>query len=257
MALSALRGRGDDERGSEAPLEIGASDGLVVHCPVCSRPIVAEARRCPGCGTRLLMGVPARRASVFLATGALTGVLVGGLVVGSVALALQPAATTPGASAPVTGASAVPRGGASSAPAVTGAPAASVAALRQAVAINGRLALGVDDLRSSVATRPFDSFAVASVLRSLAADAAIGSDAAGRLQPWSDADAARTALTALYDEVRATARAGLANAFANGSAYRAAASDMIAVLGGLETADAAARTLAETVAIELPAPVTP
>ncbi len=258
MVLSTLRGRTSDRAGTEAPLHIGATDGEIVNCPVCSRPIVADARRCPGCGTRLLMGVPVRRASAFVAMGALAGLLVGGVVIGVAASIAQPPATVTaaGVASGASGAgaaSSAPMPGASAVPLASAAPAASVAALRQAVAINGRLASGVDALRTSLAAQPFESLAVASVLRSLLADAGVGSGATTRLRPWAEADAARTALAALYDDVGTTARAGLANGLANGRAYRAAATDMIAVLGRVGAADDAARALATSVGVELPA----
>lgn len=243
MALNALRGRTSSQADEDAPLEIGSSDARIITCPVCSRPIVSDARRCPGCSTRLVMGVPARKAGVFAVTGTLLGLLVGAVVVGTAAVVLQVAQAAPPAA---TASDPVGSPAASGAPTRVdpAAPAAAVAALRQAVAINGRLASGVGALNATLSAKPFDSFAVASVLRSLAADAAIGSDAAARLRPWTSAAMTQAALTTLYDKVRATARSGLAAGLANQTAYRNAAKAMLKVLGGVGAADETARVFA-------------
>ena len=229
MALDTLRARlGGRQVGEDEPLEIGSSDARIVNCPVCSRPIVSDARRCSGCGTHLLLGVPVRRAGVLVTAGSLGGILVGIAVVAAVSFAWQTVTAPP---RDATGASP------GAAPRITispAAPTAGVAALRQAVAINGRLLSSVDALKASLAAKPFESYAVATVLRSIASDAAVGADAANRLKPWRDADAARAGLAALYAQVRSTARSGLSAALGNTKAYKAAASEMLKVLGTVE-----------------------
>jgi hypothetical protein len=256
MALNVLRGRSGDQAAVDDVMEIGAADVEVVSCPRCNRPIASNAGRCPGCGTHFLLGVPVRRASVFIAVGAVVGLLFGGTTVGA-AMTLQstagPTVLDPTASvAPV--ASRAPA--ASAAPAVV-APAAALSALRQAVAIDARLASGVDALRSSLAAQPFESFAVASTLRALAADAAVGADAANRLRPWADASAAQAQLAALYDDVRAVARDALTAALANTDAYRASANRMLQVLAQVTVADATARALAASAGLSLPVALSP
>jgi hypothetical protein len=252
MALDTLRGRTRNRtQGGEIALEIGSDDVRIVSCPVCSRPIVSDARRCPGCRTRLLIGVPLGKASTFAVAGGLLGLLVGVSGMIAVSAVTQPAVTQPAASTQVAAASSGPAPAASTAPVDPAVPATAVAALRQAVAINGRLDSGVDALKANLAVKPFDSLAVASVLRALAADAAVGSDAAARLRQWPSAAEARTALATLYDSVRTTARNGLAAGFANQAAYRTAAAEMLTVLSTVGTATDAARALGDSVGVDL------
>jgi hypothetical protein len=259
MALDVLRGRsarsGESDPVDDA-MEIGAPDAEIISCLTCSRPIAASAGRCPGCGTRYLLGVPYRRAGVFVTVGAVVGLLFGGTAVGT-AMTVANIDSTP-TDRPV--ASVAP--GASQAPVASGgpvvdAPPAALSALRQAVAIDARLVSGVDALRSSLAAKPFESFAVASTLRALAADAAVGADAANRMRTWADAAPVQAQLAALYDAVRRVSRDALSSALANTDAYRASADAMLGVLAQVAAADAAARTLGESAGLELPAPLSP
>ena len=55
--------------------------GAYVSCPRCGRPVADGLVRCSGCGMRILMGVAASRALLFLTTGAVLGLLVGGISV--------------------------------------------------------------------------------------------------------------------------------------------------------------------------------
>ena len=74
--------------------------GGYVSCPKCGRPVADGLVRCSGCGTRILLGVAASRALLFLTTGAVLGLLVGGLSVGSILNASRapaPAAAPAGA----------------------------------------------------------------------------------------------------------------------------------------------------------------
>ncbi len=252
MALNMLRGRSRDRTEPDESYEIGACDSQIIGCPVCSRPIEANAGRCPGCGTRLMIGVPYRRAGIFLGVGAVIGILVGGTTIG-VAMSMARSSALPGSGALPTASGGPGTGPRASHPA--DAPLAALAALRQAVAIDARLATGVDALKASLATKPFESFAVASTLRALASDAAVGADAADRMRPWTSAGDVSGQLATVYDEVRATARDALANGLANTSAYKSAATRMIAVLALVPAADAAARDLAISAGIEVSLPV--
>ena len=157
MALNMLRGRSRDRTKPDEAFEtyeIGASDSQIIGCPVCSRPIAANAGRCPGCGTRLMIGVPYRRAGIFIGVGAAMGILLGGTTIG-VAMSVTRSSALPGSSAIPTAS-----GGPGTGPRASGhpadAPLAALAALRQAVAIDARLATGVDALKASLATQPFE-----------------------------------------------------------------------------------------------------
>ena len=63
---------------TEAPTAIGEFEPTTFACPACTRPLAIGARRCPGCGTRFIMRVELRRASLFIGFGLLTGLMVGG-----------------------------------------------------------------------------------------------------------------------------------------------------------------------------------
>src|SRR3989442_10231220 len=54
-------------------LEIGSADAGIFSCPQCARPLGSENTRCPGCGTRLILGVPSQRAAVFATLGGAAG----------------------------------------------------------------------------------------------------------------------------------------------------------------------------------------
>ena len=75
------------------------------------------------------------------------------------------------------------------------------------------------------------------------------------MRPWTSAGDVSGQLATVYDEVRATARDGLANGLANTSAYKAAATRMVKVLALVPAADAAARDLAISAGIEVSLPV--
>src|SRR4029078_6606135 len=59
-------------------LAIGDTDASVFACPACSRPLSEGTCRCPGCGTRLPLGVRLKRAGAILALGVAIGILIGG-----------------------------------------------------------------------------------------------------------------------------------------------------------------------------------
>ena len=180
-----------------------------------------------------MIGAPYRRAGIFLGVGAIIGILVGGMTTG-VALSVTRPSALPG-SVPYTALAVPGRARRASHPA--DAPLAALAALRQAVVIDARLATGVDALKASLATKPFELFAVASTLRALASDAAVGADAANRMRPWTSAGDVSGQLATVYDEVRATARDALANGLANTSANKSAATRIMTVLALVPAAD--------------------
>jgi len=246
MALDALRGIGKrrGQPAEEPTLEIGdEGGGDVISCPSCSRPILAEAPRCPGCGTRFILGVAYRKAGIFVAVGAVAGLLVGGT---TMALASPGASGIGGGGGTTPGASTVP---------VESLPAIGVAALRQAVAIDARLSGAVPGLKSLASAKKPDAVAIAEQLRSIAADAAVGADAATRLRTWGAAADAQAQLATLYDAIRTTARDGLNARISSAAAYKSAAQRMLTVLGGLPDADASARAFGAAAGVDLPTPV--
>ena len=224
----------------------------VPSCPACGRPLEAMNGRCPGCGTRLVLGVQARRAGVFTSFGLVAGVLVGALAMGVVGGATRPAPIVAGTGG--TGAS-EPAGtgsGGRSAPGTAVIPSAATSALGQVAVINGRLSVTLARLRAVLAATPFDAAATALVLRALAADASFGTQIAAQLAKWPAATALSADLATFYGSVRGAARGGLAASLTNDAAYRAAATKMLAVFDGLAAIDRETQRLATEAGISLP-----
>jgi len=264
MTINVLRGRGGARRGTREalpePLPIGDDDSDIFNCPSCARPLAVGARRCPGCRTRLLLGVQVKRAAVFVAGGIAAGLaFASAFVVLSVNVGLASVELREGAPAqPAASAIVEPAPAASVAPVVSAAPVApaippaSVSALARTAEMNGRIAARIPILQAALAEPSVDTAVVAEIFRSMTADAAYAAGAAERLGRWDDAAYVSTGLSALYGDVRATAREGLAKSLGSEPAYRASADKMLAVLAGLAPLDAASRDLAEVAGIDLP-----
>lgn len=251
MAINALRRA---PKVTEAPV-IGDPDGAIFVCTGCSRPVASGARRCPGCGARFLLDVPIRRAAALASMGLAAGLLVGA---GGVALAaalggsppradVTPSAVTgvlptslPVATRPASG------GGASS-----GVPPAAVAALRGTTTINGRIALLAEPLSAELAMAELDVSAVARTLRRVALEVGAAETLVPSLRAWSTASSYAGDLDRFYASLATRVREGLGASMRNQEAYRATATDVLALLGGLAALDAAAQDLA--VRADLPA----
>jgi hypothetical protein len=255
MAINVLRGRFRTATPEAEPdsLAIGEIDREIFGCPVCNRPLAVGTSRCPGCRTRLVMGVPMRRVSVFVAlgtTGAIALVLTGATLLSVVqAFAVRgggtEAAPTPAPTSPT-------RPGHGGGATANRVPSVVRSALDQAAAINLRLVAATPQLKAALARSNLDGPAVAAILRDLAADATRGADVLGRFGSWSEADDVTVELEALYRDVRATARTGLAAAMTNDRAYRSAAQRMVSVLQRVGPVNQGIRSLATTTGIELP-----
>ncbi len=238
------------------PLPIGLPDLNLTSCPVCARPIAVGTGRCPGCGTRLLLGVPAKRAGTFVVVGLVIGLVLGG---GSVALAFGRGSGSggmaaggpipPRTSGPVTAASATPVATPRPPSAV---PAQAAAALGQALVINDRLKSRAAELRAELAAKSFDTFAVATTLRGLTADAVIGSGMTARIGSWPAGTDVSARLAAYYRLIGSSAGEALAASLTDAAAYRSGANAMLRVLGSLPALDAAAEALAAEAGVELP-----
>lgn len=244
--------------GSKGGLVIGETDAHVFSCPRCARPLSEGTSRCPGCGVRLIMGVILKRAGAILALGIVLGVVAGGATTAtaiSLSLGESRAAAVVTPSQVPAGASV---GAAPSRPVefpVLAAPPAAVSALGGTAVVNGRIAVDAVSLSSTLVAKDTSSIEIARALRSLAADAALGIDVAGRLGSWRDAAPVMTRLETFYRTMADTARIALQTSFGDNAGYRSAAAEMLKVLAGLGDVDAASRTLATTVNLELP-PVT-
>lgn len=249
------------------PLPIGLPDLNVMSCPVCARPIAVGTGRCPGCGTRLLMGVPVRRAGAFVILGLVVGLIVGG---GSAAIVVGrgsgsggarpgagPVPSVPAASS-VSPAPSIPRTQApSAAPPSSAVPAHAAAALGQVLSVNDRLASRGAGLRADLAAKPFDTFAVATTLRALSADAVVGDGVTGLIAAWPSGADLSARLSAYYRRVGTTAATTLGSSLGDTAAYRAGALQMIRVLGDLAPLDANAESLASEAGVVVPSPSAP
>jgi len=252
-----------------APMEsiaIGEINQTVFDCPTCARPLALGARRCPGCGTHLVLGVPLAKASVLASVGLALGIAVGGVIGFGVGLGRNvpaaPALAVAASSSKAPGGGPTPSTAAStvaptpsqapspSADPTDGMPAISRSALVQAIAVNDRLRAGEVALRSALAARSFDASAVAEILRTMSADSVFGQQLAGRLAEWPGAAALAQDLDALYGNVHDSATNALVASVRDGAAYRSAASAMIKVLGPLPALDAAAGALASQVGLD-------
>ncbi len=270
MTINALRGRGRGQarlaRLASASLPIGddqASD--VFACPSCGRPLASGTTRCAGCGTLLLVGVPARRAGLFVVIGVAGGLVVGGLIAGIVATA---SLTAPGpapiagtspttVTTPVAGADTIttPSGGAPAADPIPAIPVAASSALRLTVTVDDRLSASAATLRALLDAPVFDAVGAAAILRGIAVDASYGSDVVRRLDGWAAAAGLQAQLRDYYGALRAAAREGLGASITSDAAYRTAGQQMLDLLAGLPATRAAIDSLAAANGIVLPSPV--
>ena len=258
MMTNLIRGKIRAGSDGTASLAIGETDTNVFECPGCSRPLEHGTRRCPDCRTQFMLGVPARRAASILAIGTLFGVLVGGSATGAIlsisaAQARTAAVVTPSA-APIASPGAVPT---QVVPVEVGVPHAAVSALSGTAVVNGRITVDAETLTAVLARPGASAIEIARALRSLAADAALGIDLAGRLGPWAEASDVQAGLDGFYRSMADTARGALRASFADPAAYRASGAQMVAVLAMLGEVDSASRQLAATVDLELPPVVIP
>jgi hypothetical protein len=272
--VARRRSRSRPSPSPEAPsLPIGEIDQTIFACPACARPLALGARRCPGCRTRLVMGVQLRRVSLFTAAGLFAGILLGagGLFLaitidrlghsgdpGTPAAAAAAASLPAGSSSPEPAATptASPRPAATASPRASQAnsavPALSRSALGQAVALDGRIRASGDELTAALAAKRFDAPAVSQVLRTLSSDAVVGLGLTPHIGAWSGGTTAAMDLTTLYTSVKATAAEGLAASVRNEKAYRTAATQMVALLAGLDAIDAVVRAAAVEAGVTLP-----
>ncbi len=252
IRLPARRGGTPPPEGGIAPTDDAPDTS---SCPACGRPLEALTGVCPGCGTRLLYGVQARRAGLFVGAGLVAGVLVGSLATGLLVGATRTQATTASEGDGIAGSSAAPAGedGQPLPPAI---PSLAASALRQSAAIDARLLGSLADLRATLAVSPYDPGTTAQALRDIAADATVAAQSMPALAAWPAAASVRADLVGFYDDLLATARAGLAYSISDAAAYRKAAAQMVLRFRRLPAIDAASRALAASAGIAL-APVYP
>ena len=250
-----------------ASYAIGELEQTVFDCPSCSRPLALGARRCPGCGTRLVNGVSFGKASIFIAAGLAVGLVLGGggatLFGLSRAAAAAPAVAATASHAPSSGAHGA---GASATPAASTTPSTSTSdpasripptsrsALVEVIAANARFATNEAGLRAALAGRSFDASAVAQILRTVSADSVYAQQLADRVARWPASSAVGDQLGTYYRTVHDDAAAGLVASVQNKPAYRAAAVALVKLFAGMPALDAAVRSTALAAGVDLPAP---
>jgi hypothetical protein len=264
MTLNVLRGRVRGPRSAPEPFAIGEIDADIFNCPACARPLGVGATRCLGCGTFLVMGVQARRATFLIALGMAFGILGGGLITASMLNANRAAEVTAAVDAalgtrPVAVGNAAPAPIATLVPAPVAAPPvpAGLSAIRQTAIIDARLANASTLLTTHLVAASFDTGEVAKILRSIAGDATVGTDLAGRVATWGEASEVAAQLRALYDDAIATARGGLDTPLRDTASYRLAVERVVESLAGLPALDAAARELARRAGLPIAISTTP
>src|SRR6478752_5216267 len=198
----------EDERAASSGVTIGEMDTRVFTCPACARPLSEGTSRCPGCGVRLLLGVTVRRASAILGLGLALGFLFGGVVTAAVISQSKqaiPAAAVDVVATPAPVVTAAPNGIAG----VLAAPQAAVSALSGTAVVNGRISVDAVTLSSTLADRNATATDIARALRSLSADAALGTDLVARLAPWREAGTTGGQLGDFYQAMAKTASVAL------------------------------------------------
>jgi hypothetical protein len=248
---------------SSESLAIGEIDQTVFDCPRCSRPLAVGTRRCPGCRTRLMAGVPLSRASGFVAVGLAVGLAVGGAGGAAFGLTQVLAAAPPtpivaASAAPITGGqpgstapplpSALPGSGGST----SGMPSISSSALVQAASVNDRLRAAEASLRSALAASRFDASLVAQTLRTISADTVYGQQLAGKIAAWPGSASVGNNIGLAYNGIHDTAVEALVQSVTNTTAYKQSASAMIRLLAGLSAVDAQIVAVATTNGVTLP-----
>jgi hypothetical protein len=239
-------------------LPIGEVDANIFACPACSRPLGSGTSRCPGCDTRLIAGVMASRAAVFVGAGVFSGMIISGALMGIGSLSGARPVDVPIVQAPpvVTPTqAAVPS---VAAPAIdTSVPSGAISALRQSTRLNQRVVADAEQLEIALAAPKPSSSAIAPILRSMATHASFGARLAPTVGEWGRASAVSQDLATFYAAIAATAQQGLSASLSSSRAYEAAAERMLQVVAGLDDIDAASRALAAGADFELPPLIAP
>jgi hypothetical protein len=255
--VGRVRKRGNAGPAISTSLPIGEVDANIFACPACQRPLDTGTTRCPGCSARLIGGVKASRAGVFVGIGVFTGMIASGALMGLGSLVsprpvetatIQPPAVVTPSQAP-----------AASAPAVAvdpGIPSSAMSALGQSARLNQRVLADAERLTIALAAAKPSSAEIAPILRTLATTASFGARLAPSVGDWDKASAVSADLATFYADIAATAQQGLSSSLSSSRAYQAAAERMLEVVSRVSAIDAASRALGAAAGIEL-APLRP
>ena len=264
MAINVLRGLrnrvaaptvGSGDMADDMPpaIETGETHrGPRFACPTCGRPLALTEITCPSCGLKVLAGVPIRKGAALIVAGVVVGLIVGVALAAVLALAGRPAQAAtdvPVASgAPADGTTGSFDPGLVSGP----VPTTSATALRLSVTIEDRLAASAASLKKQVKSKSFNAVSAASTIRSVAADAAWGSDNIDRLAGWPAAAPLRAQLDGFYEDLRKTARDALGVSIKDTAKYKLYAKRLIKILASIPTTRTAMEQLAGANRISIP-----
>ena len=261
MTAELVPRRSRKRKSTPEDLAIGEINQTVFTCPACTRPLVLGAKRCPGCGTHLIIGVQARRAGVLMGIGVFAGVLLGGVL--STTATVLGGAIQGTVSAVITATSATPTPVATASPDASGAPATpgtnsslpalTRSALVQSAAVNQRLAASSLILASALKAKNLDAYGVSQTLRSMSADAVVGLQMSLHVGAWADGKELSGEMASFYASIQKTAATGLSASLRNDKAYRASGQHMMVVLGGLAAFDMLVRQVAGEAGVTFPA----
>ncbi|HEU0243688.1 MAG TPA: zinc ribbon domain-containing protein [Candidatus Limnocylindrales bacterium] len=229
------------------PVAGGGTDTQAFNCPACGRTLTRGARRCEGCGQRLILDVPMRRAAALSSGGAVAGIVVTLLLVNLFAPPAPPAAAVDTGAGSDTGLT----------PAVVDIPSGAMAAIRGTTAINGRLAAEAVPLAKALDGKSFDTTEVIKVLRRMAIDTRAGAGMLKAMAVWPEAAGQQAALQAFYDDLARRIDSGLAASMNSTGAYRKTAKGILTSLKDVPGLDADARALAAQGGLQLPAVTIP
>jgi hypothetical protein len=234
---------------------IGTETALF-DCPTCSRPLPVGTSRCPQCGTRLIGRRTARRVGTLAAAALVAVVAVAVGITAVLAMSGGPGIATAPSSAPSasggTG-TATPSIALTPAPATPGIPAGAAVALSGTTLVNTRITQDGRALAAVLADKNARTIDVARAIRVIAADAQQGLDMSGRLAPWTEAATVAAQLDAFYRSLADTARDALRASLTDDGTYRRAAARIVTEIRKVDEVDAASRTLATSVGLQLPA----
>lgn len=227
--------------------------GPRVACSNCGRPLSLTQVECPGCGSHVLAGVPLKRGAGLILAGSLGGLLVGSALAVVIALTGRPG--TPADAGPVASVAPGIVVDPSASPGLVSGPVsqATAAALKLTVEIEDRLAASSAQLRTQLKAKSFNAIKAATTIRTIAADAALGSDQVDRLSGWAAAAPLRAQLTEFYLSVRQTARDALNVSLGNSAKYKASTKRMVKLLGSIQATRTAIEALAAANRITIPA----
>jgi hypothetical protein len=250
------RMRTDPSSGVADATAIGTETALF-DCPTCSRPLPVGTSRCPQCGTRLIGRRTARRVGTMAAAAlaAVVAVAVGITAVLAMSGVSPGVATVPSSAPSASGATgtATPSIALTPAPATPGIPAGAAVALSGTTLVNTRITQDGRALAAVLANKNARTIDVARAIRVIAADAQQGLDMSGRLAPWTEAATVAAQLDAFYRSLADTARDALRASLTDDGTYRRAAARIVTEIRKVDEVDAASRTLATSVGLQLPA----